>query len=148
MTLISTRLAASFIVAAMLAGPAWAETAAPTPAAPNLGLSLNSLQTEGSACRVTFVATNAMGVEVDDLGIEVAIFRKGGALERLMRLNLGHFLDGKTRVRQFDLAGTDCTAVEAILINDVTACDGDGLDPLVCLRAITATSNTDTGFSL
>lgn len=145
MTITFLRQAAALLCAMAFATGAAAQTA---PATPGLSLSLNALETQGDGCRMTFVVRNAMAGEISELGVEVAIFRAGGALDRLMRLNLGLMLEGKTRVRQFDLDGTPCEAIDSVLVNDVTSCTGEGLTPLDCMRALTVTTNANVGFSL
>lgn len=118
-------------------------------AAPSLALSLSALTPRDDGCRLAFVIRNQMGQEIDDLAVEIAIFRDGGALDRLMRLGFGVLIEGKTRVVQFDLDETPCEAIDHVLINDVARCDGGALDPMACLRAIDpASSAGDVEFTL
>lgn len=110
---------------------------------PSLSLSLSALTPRDQGCRLAFVIRNQMHQEIDDLAVEIAIFRDGGALDRLMRLGFGVLLEGKTRVVQFDLDETPCEAIDHVLINDVARCDGGALEPIACLRAIDAKSSAD-----
>lgn len=144
MTLPSPRLPVSLMCAVLLASSAIAQDAPQ----PSLSLSLNSLEDRDNGCRMTFVVRNAMPQEITELGVEIAIFREGGALDRLMRLNLGQMLEGKTRVRQFDVDGTPCETIDSVLVNDVTQCAGGDLTPLACMRALDAKSAANVGFGL
>ena len=125
-------------------------TAAAAPAAPeaDLAVSLNTLAPSGGGCRLSFVVHNATGTEIADLGLEVAVFGTGGGLDRLLRLGFGPLLEGKTRVKQFDLADMACEDVGRVLVNDVVRCDGEGLTPLTCLRRLSARSDAATPFGL
>ncbi|MCF3935778.1 hypothetical protein L1787_20485 [Acuticoccus sp. M5D2P5] len=123
-------------------------TATGDAAAGALFLELNNLAAAQNGCRVSFLVRNEMGGEIDDLSLEVAVFGKSGALDRLLRLNFGLLLEGKTRVRQFDLDATPCDGIGNVLVNDVASCDGDGLTPLSCLRAVETRSALDITFGL
>ncbi len=142
----ATMLAAAFVTTAAAQDSAPATT--PATGGKAINLSLNSLDGNGDACRMTFVVRNEMAAEIEDLGVEIAIFRQGGALDRLMRISFGHMLEGKTRVFQFDVAGTPCDAVDRVLVNDVTRCTGGDLTELACIRAMDVSSATSVGFSL
>ncbi|WP_108659782.1 hypothetical protein [Acuticoccus kandeliae] len=138
-----------------VASPAAPEAAATIPVADapaaspaHLVLDLNALSPHEGGCRVSFVVRNQMATEIEDLSLEVAIFGDSGALDRLLRLNFGLLLDGKTRVRQFDLDGTACDGIGSVLVNDVSACSGADLTPLACLRALETRSELDVTFGL
>jgi len=113
-----------------------------------IDLSLNAASAGTDGCRLSFVVHNGMNTELDNLSVEIAIFATEGALDRLLRLNFGILLEDKTRVRQFDLDGTQCDAIGNVLINDVAACEGGELTPLMCLRALSATTATPIAFGL
>lgn len=115
--------------------------------APRLPLQLNAMEPLPDGCRMTVVAQNATGGELEALTVEVAVFDANGSVSRLLRLNFGVLIADKTRIRQFDLAETSCENVSRIIVNDVATCEGP-LEPLACLRAIDASSNIDIGFGL
>jgi hypothetical protein len=136
----------SFTLCAVLLGlasPALAE--GPTP---ELHLDLNALQPVAGACRVTFLATNELGAALDKSTFELAIFGKDGAIARVVALDFKDLTAGKTKVVQFDLKDIDCTAVSRVLVNDVTACVGKGIEPTACLADLRTSTATWTNFGI
>ena len=111
-------------------------------------LELNSLKPVETGCRLTYVARNATGTDLDAASFEVAVFDGEGAVNRLLILEFGALRDGKTKVVQFDLASQDCGDISRLLVNDVAQCDaaeGDGPD---CMKALTPSSRTEVQFGL
>jgi hypothetical protein len=92
---------------------------------------------------VTFLATNKLGTEVTRSAFEIALFGSGGGIEWLVSLEFKAMPDGKTRVLQFDIGEISCDALTRVLINDITACEGEGLDPKVCYGALSTVSRLD-----
>ena len=41
-----------------------------------------------------------------------------------------------TKVLQFDISEVGCDKVSRVLINDLVACEGEGLDPKACYAAL------------
>lgn len=134
------RLTFALLVAALCATPALAQEAQP---AAGLALELNALMPSESGCRVTFLATNKLGTELTRSAFEIALFGDGGGIERLVSLDFKAMPEGKTRVLQFDIGELGCDKVSRVLINDVVACEGTGLDPKVCLGGLSTVSRLD-----
>jgi hypothetical protein len=128
---------------ALLAAPAVAQENAG-----KLGLELNALQPSDKGCRVTFLATNDLGVALTKSAFEIALFGASGAIERLVALDFKAMPSGKTKVMQFDLDALDCTGVSRVLVNDVSACEGDGLDPATCLSRLSTSTKTEASFGI
>ena len=131
------RLTIALLTAALCATPA------PAQEVPNLALELNALTPSDTGCRVTFLATNKLGTELTRSAFEIALFGNGGGIERLVSLDFKAMPEGKTRVLQFDIAEIGCDKVSRVLINDIVACDGMGLDPKVCFSSLTTVSRLD-----
>jgi hypothetical protein len=125
-----------------LATPVMAQTA------PELAVELNALSPSETGCRVTFLATNKMGTELTRSALEVALFGADGGIDRMVSLEFKAMPEGKARVLQFDLSGLDCANISRVLINDVVACEGDGLDPKTCLTALKPSSRLSAGFGV
>ena len=134
------RLVPILIAAALAASPVLAQDAALTP---SLALELNALTPSETGCRITFLATNKLGTEVTRSAFEIALFGSGGGIERLVSLEFKAMPDGKTRVLQFAIGEIGCETLSRVLINDITACDGEGLDPKVCYAALGTFSRLD-----
>lgn len=129
-------------LAAFLAGSAGAQD---TKA---LTLELNTLTQVDTACRVTFLARNQMGVEIGDVGVEVVLFDKEGRVSSILVLKTGRLTAGKTRVKQFPLPNVACDNVSSILVNDVTECSGEGLSAPTCLDALQVSSKAGISLDL
>ena len=137
-----TRLLVAAAVAALSGLPALAQAATP------LGLELNALQPSDKGCRITLVASNGLGAALDKASFELALFGANGGIDRLVSVDFKTLPVGKTKVLQFELAGLDCAAVTRVLINDVTSCEGAGLDPAACATNLVTSSRVDATFGL
>lgn len=124
------RLPLVVVVASVLAAAAPAQDAAPGEASRpgSLGLELNALTDEGEACRMTFLATNATGADIEGAVFETVIFDAEGAVERLTLFDFRDLPVGRPRVRQFDLGGLACNDVGRVLINGAQSCAGEGAE--------------------
>lgn len=151
MTHIALVLAASILVAG---GHAAAQDVAPDPSgtslqaqtaapAPALRIELNAAEPQPEACRLVFLAENGLGADLSSLVIEAVVFDQAGKVMLLTLFDFRDVPDARSRVRQFDIAGTDCAAVGRVLLNDVHACVGTGITQATCKAGLTWSSRTD-----
>lgn len=123
--------------------------ALPLPAAAGqFALELNAMQPGTDGCKVTFLATNGLGAPLARAAVETALFDAEGAIARIVTLEFKDLAVGKTKVLQFLLKGLACEGIGRILINDVTACEGDGLDASACLAGLRPTALPAIAFGL
>lgn len=125
----------SFVILSLVVGltaPAFAQEAV----APKFLLELNAAQTSEKGCRVTFLATNELGGDLAKASVEMALFNGTGAIERIVTLDFKGLNEGKTKVLQFELANLDCADLGRVLINDITACAGEGFASDACLAGL------------
>ncbi|MBF0678695.1 MAG: hypothetical protein IR164_07130 [Devosia sp.] len=118
------------------------------PRPPALALELNAFQDADAGCRVTFLATNDLGGQLNRAAVEMALFGQSGAIDRIVTLDFKNLAPGKTKVLQFELAGLRCADVSRVLINDIGTCDGEGIDPASCLSALVPTARPDVAFGV
>lgn len=111
--------------------------------APALQVELNQTEQQGAACRMVFVAENSGEITVEQLVLEAVLFDTAGRVAMMTLFDLQELPAGRTRVRSFDLAGRDCADLSRVLINGVSACTGEGLDPAHCAAALDVRSRTD-----
>jgi len=111
-----------------------------------LTIELNTITAVKSACRVTFLIANKLGVPIGDLAFELVLFGKDQKVLTLLGVRAGRLPIGKSRVKQFDLKAIKCANVSRLLLNDVTRCEGKDLNPEVCLAAVKPTSRLNVGF--
>lgn len=137
-----------FFIALALFGLMPAVHAQEAASSASLAIELNALQPAESGCRVTFLATNDLGGTLDRASVETAIFDDQGAIDRIVTLDFKALTPGKTKVLQFALAGLDCAKVGRVLINDITACEGEGLAAQDCLAGLETTARPDIAFGV
>ena len=88
------------------------------------------------------------GHPLDRAAVEMAFFGAGGAIDRIVTLDFRALAEGKTKVLQFQLARLDCAAVSRVLVNDITACEGEGLAPTACLAGLAPSARPDIAFGI
>ncbi|QYK42060.1 MAG: hypothetical protein KF887_02665 [Paracoccaceae bacterium] len=123
------------LLAMLIAGAAGAEEA------PALRVELNTVEAQGAACRLTFVAANATGADLAGLVLETVLFTRAGRVAQFTLFDFGALPDGRRRVRQFDVAGVDCGDLGQVLFNGVARCEG--ADPAACAAALRPSSAVD-----
>ena len=132
-----------------IASPALAqsndETAAD--AAPSLLIELNTFSQVESACRLIFMATNTLGQDLSSVSFETVLIDQEGTVDRLTVFDFQDLPDDRPRVRQFDLANTDCEAIGTILINGFASCEGDGVTEAACIEGLIVSSKSDVEIS-
>jgi len=133
-----------FRIAHALLAAAVATAPLPAIAAGERGIvvELNRLAPNGGACRMSLVYTNRLDVTVQALELETVLFDRDGGASRFLVVKSQPLIPGKIRVSQYDLADTDCSDVGFLLVNDVVACEGEGLDPAGCLARLQPSSRT------
>lgn len=137
-----------FALAVVLATSIVPAHAEDQPVAPGLAIELNAVQPGDGGCKVTFLAVNGFATELRRAAVETALFDATGAIERIVTLDFKALSPGKSKVLQFQLAGLDCANLGRVLINDITACDGDGLAPDACLAGLVTSSRAAITFGV
>ncbi|WP_234937526.1 hypothetical protein [Rhizobium herbae] len=102
----------------------------------NLSIEMNDLAPSEKGCKLTFVAGNGLTQSLSKVSFEFVLFDEKGLVERMAVLDFRDLPAGKTKVRQFDLAGTKCEAVKSLLINDAPVCTGEGVAKDACMKAL------------
>jgi len=114
----------------------------------SLALELNAIQPADAGCRVTFLATNHLGGQLDRAAVELALFDISGTIDRIVTLDFKDLSDGKTKVLQFELAGLQCDGLGRLLVNDVSACEGTITPATLCLDALETSTRLDIVFGV
>lgn len=110
---------------------------------PALLIELNAVEPQPGACRLVFLAENTLGADLSSLVMEAVVFDPEGKVKLLTLFDFRDLPDTRPRIRQFDLAGTDCASVGRVLLNDVHACVGEGVTPAACKAGLTWSSRTE-----
>src|SRR4051794_16492660 len=83
---------------------------AQTPAQ-GIAVELNDATPNGPACRLSFVVSNGDAASIDDMAMELVLFDRTGRVDRFIVARTGKVPAGRSRVRQFDMAGADCGTI-------------------------------------
>ena len=105
-----------------------------------LFLELNTLQDTGAACRLTFLARNETGERIDQAVFETVIFDTSGGVVSLSLFDFRDLPADRPRVRQFDVPGITCGAVGKALINGASTCVVEGVESMLCQKALSLES--------
>jgi hypothetical protein len=113
--------------------------AASAPAEP-IRVELNAMEDAEGRCRVSFVIENKGGAAVETLRLDLALFNRGGIVQRRVATDMGPVRAAKTIVKTFTLDGS-CEEIGAVLVNEVAACTP--ADPNVCLDRLALSSRIE-----
>lgn len=109
-------------------------------------LELNKIEPVDNDCVLTFVVSSNLKADVSKLAYEFVVFDAEFRVQRMTVFDFRDIAAGKYRVRQFQLPNTNCGSLGRLLINDVSACKGDAVDPSQCVAGLKITNKTNTEF--
>lgn len=113
-----------------------------------LTVELNAAEPADGGCKVTFLATNTLGADIDRTALELALFKTDGAIQRMVTLDFKALPQAKTKVLQFQIPALDCADLGRVLVNDVTACEGPELSATACLDQLQTRALSDLAFGV
>lgn len=140
----ATLILASIALPPLAAGPALAQAASERA----LSLELNAAEPSEKGCRPTFVVNNKLGGDLVRAAFELALFNQQGVVDRLTVLDFRDMPEGKTKVSRFDLAGADCADISRVLVNQVTECQGNGIEANSCMLNLRTETKTSIVFGI
>ncbi|MGE0230293.1 MAG: hypothetical protein AB7O39_14530 [Flavobacteriaceae bacterium] len=114
----------------------WPHGLAASQAEDTLALELNRMEPSDKGCRVTFVVHNGLGAALEKAAYEIVLFDRNGLVGRLMILDFQDLPADKTKVRQFDLSGTECDDIGRVLVNSASECKGERLTAKDCIGSL------------
>jgi hypothetical protein len=130
----------SFIITALTFSSAQAQPS------PSIELELNKSETVNGACRITFVAHNALGKPIEALELDLVIFDQSETVVNYAAIDFGALSPDKTRVRQYDMASGSCDDIARILVNDIRLCEFSGEKNSPCLDLLQLRTRTNIDF--
>ncbi|MEM6711370.1 MAG: hypothetical protein AAF590_03720 [Pseudomonadota bacterium] len=125
----------------------------PTPAAsqeierPTLTIELNTVRQVDSACRLVFLTSNDLRYDLTAVAFETVLINRDGLVDRLTVFDFQDLPKDRQRVRQFDLADTDCTVLGQVLINGAVTCNSDDTQTDDCIDKLIVSTRTDVEIS-
>ncbi|MGR3494645.1 hypothetical protein [Citreimonas sp.] len=121
-------LALAAACGAALAAPALAQDEVGA----RLSIELNAAETEGEACKMSFVVINGHEADIAQAVFETVLFDAEGQVDRLTLFDFGALPAGRTRVRQFVIPGTPCDGLGRVLFNGADTCEAEALGADAC----------------
>ena len=92
------------------------------------------------------MVNNGLSANLKSASFELVLFNKDGVVDRITALAFKGMPAGKTKVSRFDLSEVDCSKLGRVLINSVTACDGDGVAPETCSQRLKTATRAGVEF--
>ncbi len=83
---------------------------------------LNKVQQSQDGCRLSFVAVNKMGTNLETTAMEVVFFDANDVVSEMLLLDFGRLPSDKTKVVEFVLQQQKCEQISRVLVNDVVEC--------------------------
>lgn len=87
-----------------------------------LTIELNKVQQSQDGCRLSFVAVNKMGANLETTAMEVVFFDANDVVSEMLLLDFGRLPSDKTKVVEFVLQQQKCEQISRVLVNDVVEC--------------------------
>ncbi|SFD78188.1 hypothetical protein [Roseivivax sediminis] len=109
---------------------------------PRLSIELNAAETDGAACKMSFVVVNGHDSDISKAVFETVLFDAEGQVDRLTLFDFGALPTGRPRVRQFVISGTPCDGLGRVLFNGADTCEAEALDPAACATDLRLESRT------
>lgn len=105
-------------------------------------LELNRAEEVEGACRLYLVVGNGLDVPLEPFTLDMVAFDSDGVIASRLAVDLAPVPAGKTQVRLFDVAGPGCTALSALLLNEVVACGAGEATGRDCLPLIAVSTRS------
>ena len=138
------RVGFGLVSAIALASTGIGELAFAQSSTPVISVELNNLKPSQNGCQITFVIKNDLGKKLEKAAYEVVLFDGKGLVDRMTIFDFQTLAVGKTKVRQFNLKGTDCEKISRILINGSKECKG--VDADICMTNLITKNKTTIKF--
>ncbi len=136
------------LIATIFAGISFAANPALSQPTEAISIQLNTAETAGDACRLTFVIQNKLAVPVEALGLDLVMFNKSEGVSGYAAVDFGAMPSGKTVVRQYDVGQGTCGDISRVLLNEVRACQVNSTSVPDCLTKLQITSRSEIDFIL
>ena len=80
------------------------------------------MQQSQDGCRLSFIAVNRMGANLETTAMEVVFFDASDVVSEMLLLDFGRLPSDKTKVVEFVLQQQQCEQISRVLVNDVVEC--------------------------
>jgi hypothetical protein len=114
-----------------------------------LTIELNRMQPSQDGCRLSFMAVNRLGANLDRTALEIVIFDADSIVSQMLLLDFGQLPNQKTKVVEFDLS-LQCEEISRVLVNDVAECAAAEEQNMVeqCFNALRTSNRAEIEFGI
>ncbi|MEM9736988.1 MAG: Tat pathway signal sequence domain protein [Pseudomonadota bacterium] len=109
-------------------------------ASEGVGVELNKLEDQGSACQAFMVLENGTDLAFESLSLDLVLFDGAGIIARRLAVEMAPLRPGRTSVKVFGIEGIACADLGRILVNDVLSCQAGGAPRDDCLGLVQTSS--------
>lgn len=115
-----------------------------------LTIELNKVQQSGDGCRLSFIAVNKMGTNLEKTAMEVVFFDANAVVSEMLLLDFGRLPTDKTKVVEFVLQQQECAQISRVLVNDVVECSSAEEQNMTqdCFKALRTSNKAEIEFGV
>ena len=115
-----------------------------------LTIELNKVQQSQDGCRLSFIAVNGMGANLEKTAMEVVFFDANDVVSEMLLLDFGRLPTDKTKVVEFVLQQQDCRQISRVLVNDVVECSSAEQQNMTqdCFNALRTSNRAEIEFGV
>ena len=115
-----------------------------------LTIELNKVQQSADGCRLSFIAVNQMGANLETTAMEVVFFDSNDVVSEMLLLDFGRLPSDKTKVVEFVLQQQECEQISRVLVNDVVECSSAEEQNMTrdCFNALKTSNRAEIEFGV
>jgi hypothetical protein len=115
-----------------------------------LTIELNKVQQGEDGCRLSFIAVNGMGANLETTAMEVVFFDANDVVSEMLLLDFGRLPSDKTKVVEFVLQQQECEQISRVLVNDVVECSSAEEQNMTrdCFNALKTSNRAEIEFGV
>jgi hypothetical protein len=115
-----------------------------------LTIELNKVQQSQDGCRLSFIAVNEMGANLETTAMEVVFFDSNDVVSEMLLLDFGRLPSDKTKVVEFVLQQQECEQISRVLVNDVVECSSAEEQNMTrdCFNALKTSNRAEIEFGV
>ena len=115
-----------------------------------LTIELNKVQQSQDGCRLSFIAVNRMGANLEKTAREVVLFDAKDVVSEMFLLDFGRLPTDKTKVVEFVLQQQQCEQISRVLVNDVVECSSAEQQNMTqeCFKALKTSNRAQIEFGV
>jgi hypothetical protein len=115
-----------------------------------LTIELNKMQQSDDGCRLSFIAVNRMGANLETTAMEVVFFDASDVVSEMLLLDFGRLPSDKTKVVEFVLQQQECEQISRVLVNDVVECSSAEVQNMTqdCFSALKTSNRAEIEFGV